>query len=42
MIASVAADYFGVGGYMARDIDPLRIAGVVLVVAGVFLFQRAG
>ena len=42
MIASVAADYFGIGGYMARDIDPLRIAGVVLVVSGVFLFQRAG
>jgi transporter family-2 protein len=42
MIASVVADYFGVGAYAARELDPLRIAGVVLVVAGVFLFQRAG
>jgi transporter family-2 protein len=42
MIAALVADYFGVGGYPAREPDPLRIAGVLLVVAGVFLFQRAG
>ena len=42
MIAAALADYFGIGGYPAREIDPFRIAGIVLVVAGVFLFQRAG
>jgi len=40
MIGSLVADYFGVGAYAARAIDPSRIAGVILVVAGVFLFQR--
>ena len=42
MIAALVADQLGIGGYAAREIDPYRIAGVVLVVAGVFLFQRAG
>ena len=42
MIAAVAADHFGVGGYPVRSIDLMRIGGIVLVVAGVFLFQRAG
>ena len=42
MIAAAVADYYGIGGYPAREIDPFRIAGIVLVVAGVFLFQRAG
>ena len=41
MIAAVAADHFGVGGYPAQGIDLQRIGGIVLVVAGVFLFQRA-
>jgi transporter family-2 protein len=42
MIAAALADYYGIGGYPARELDPFRIAGIVLVVAGVFLFQRAG
>jgi len=42
MIAALFADQFGIGAYAARDIDLSRIAGVVLVVAGVFLFQRSG
>ncbi len=42
MIGAILADTFGIGAYAAREIDPLRILGVVLVVAGVFLFQRAG
>jgi transporter family-2 protein len=42
MIAAVAADHFGIGGYPVRSIDVARIGGIVLVVAGVFLFERAG
>lgn len=42
MIGALLADQFGIGAYAAREIDVYRIAGVVLVLAGVFLFQRAG
>ncbi len=42
MIGALLADQFGIGAYAAREIDIQRVAGVALVVAGVFLFQRAG
>ena len=42
MIGALLADQFGIGAYAAREIDIYRIAGVILVVTGVFLFQRSG
>ncbi len=42
MVAAVIADRFGIGGYPVQPISLWRIGGVVLVVAGVFVFQRGG
>ncbi len=42
MIAATLADQFGVAGYPGHSIDIYRVAGIVLVVAGVFLFHRGG
>jgi len=41
MIAATLADAIGFGGYQAQAFDPWRIAGIGLVLAGVWLFQRA-
>jgi transporter family-2 protein len=41
MIAAVVADHFGVGGYPVQGLDPWRIGGIVLVLAGVLMFQRS-
>jgi transporter family-2 protein len=42
MIVASLADLRGLGGFQAESLDPWRIAGIVLVIAGVFAFQRAG
>ena len=42
MIVATFADWFGFGGYQGQSLDPWRIAGIALVLAGVFVFQRAG
>jgi len=42
MVAATLADHFGVAGYPGHTIDPYRIIGILLVVAGVFLFHRGG
>ena len=41
MIAATLADVIGFGGYEAQAFDPWRIAGISLVLTGVWLFQRA-
>jgi transporter family-2 protein len=41
MIAATLADAIGFGGYQAQAFDPWRIAGIGLVLAGVWIFQRA-
>jgi uncharacterized membrane protein YdcZ (DUF606 family) len=41
MIGATIADQFGVGGYQAHAFDPWRIVAIALVLAGVWLFQRA-
>jgi transporter family-2 protein len=40
MITATLADAIGFGGYQAQAFDPWRIAGIGLVLAGVWLFQR--
>jgi len=40
MTAALALDHYGVLGFPVRPLDTWRMAGVVLVVAGVFLFAR--
>lgn len=42
MIAATVADHFGVAGYPGHTIDLYRVIGILFVVAGVFLFHRAG
>ena len=42
MIVSMIADHYGFGGYRTVDIDVWRVAGAVLVVGGVLVFQRGG
>jgi transporter family-2 protein len=41
LIMATVADMIGVGGYQAQGFDIWRIVGVVLVVAGVMVFQKA-
>ncbi|HUG03665.1 MAG TPA: DMT family transporter [Steroidobacteraceae bacterium] len=40
MFAALAIDHYGVIGFPVRTIDGLRIAGAILVIAGVFLLAR--
>ncbi|MDH4261002.1 MAG: DMT family transporter [Gammaproteobacteria bacterium] len=40
MIAALAIDHYGVLGFPVRSVDGWRIAGALLVVAGVFLLTR--
>jgi transporter family-2 protein len=40
MIGATIADLIGFGGYHSQALDPWRIAGVVLVLAGVWVFAR--
>jgi len=40
MIAALAIDHYGVLGFPVRTVDSWRIAGALLVVAGVFLLAR--
>ncbi len=40
MIAALAIDHYGVLGFPVRSVDGWRIAGALLVVAGVFLLMR--
>lgn len=42
MIGATLADQFGFAGYQAQSLDPWRIAGIGLVIAGVLVFQRSG
>lgn len=42
MVAATLADHFGVAGYPGHTIDLYRVIGILLVVAGVFLFHRGG
>lgn len=40
MIAALAIDHYGVLGFPVRPVDGWRIAGALLVIAGVFLLAR--
>jgi len=40
MVASLLLDHYGLVGYARHSIDLWRVAGAVLVMAGVFLIQR--
>jgi transporter family-2 protein len=40
MTAALALDHYGLLGFPVRPLDAWRIAGVVLVIAGVFLLAR--
>lgn len=40
MFAALALDHYGLLGFPVRTLDAWRIAGVVLVIAGVFLLAR--
>ena len=40
MFAALAIDHYGVIGFPVRTIDVWRIAGAILVIAGVFLLAR--
>ena len=42
MIVATLADAIGFSGYQAEAVDPWRIAGIGLVLTGVWLFQRTG
>ncbi|HMN84648.1 MAG TPA: DMT family transporter [Bauldia sp.] len=42
MLMAIAADHFGFGGYREHAVDLWRIGGLVLVVAGVWMFQQSG
>jgi len=41
MIMATIADVTGLAGYQSHGFDPWRIAGILLVLAGVWAFQRA-
>jgi transporter family-2 protein len=41
MIMATIADLTGFGGYDSHGLDPWRVAGVILVLAGVWAFQHA-
>jgi transporter family-2 protein len=40
LMAGMLLDHFGVLGYVVREISPMRILGVCLLVAGAVLVQR--
>jgi transporter family-2 protein len=40
LIMATAADHFAFGGYQGHPVDIWRIAGIVCVLAGVWLFSR--
>ncbi len=40
MFAALALDHYGLLGFPVRTLDAWRVAGVVLVIAGVFLLAR--
>lgn len=40
MVAALAIDHYGVLGFPVRTVDIWRIAGALLVIAGVFLLAR--
>jgi transporter family-2 protein len=40
MLASLALDHFGLVGFTRQSVTPGRLAGAVLVLAGVFLIRR--
>lgn len=40
MFAALAIDHYGIIGFPVRTIDVWRIAGAILVIAGVFLLAR--
>ena len=40
MLASLAFDHFGWFGLTERPVDPMRLAGVALLIAGVILIRR--
>lgn len=42
IIASVLVDHFGLMGLATKPINIAKIAGVVLILGGVFLVQSAG
>jgi uncharacterized membrane protein YdcZ (DUF606 family) len=41
MIAATIADWLGLGGYQSQGLDPWRLAGIALVLTGVFVYQQA-
>ncbi len=41
MIAATVVDWTGLGSYQGHNFDPLRILAIVLVLAGVLIFQRS-
>jgi len=41
MIMATLVDWSGFGGYQSHGFDPLRIVAIVLVLAGVLIFQRS-
>lgn len=41
MMVATLIDIFGFGGYQGQAFDPWRIAGIALVLGGVWIFQRA-
>ncbi len=40
MAASILLDHFGLIGYAVRDASPMRIFGVLLVVAGAVIIEK--
>jgi bacterial/archaeal transporter family-2 protein len=42
MIVATLADLIGFGGYQSQSFDPWRLVGILLVLAGVAAFSRAG
>lgn len=40
MIMATLVDWTGLGGYEGHSFDPMRIVAIVLVLAGVVIFQR--
>jgi transporter family-2 protein len=41
MLVATIADFFGIAGYPGQSFDAWRIAGIALVLLGVWAFQRA-
>lgn len=42
MVAALALDHYGVLGFPVRTLDSWRVAGALLVVAGMFLLAKSG